>query len=147
MKEALREARKALKFGDVPIGAAIVSDGKVIGRGYNQVEKKNDATAHAEIIAINSAIKKIRHKHLLDCTIYVTLEPCAMCSGAIVLARIPNLVYGAEDPKAGACGSLYSITDDKRLNHRCHITKGILGEECSDLIKKFFQELRSGKRI
>jgi tRNA(adenine34) deaminase len=145
MQEALKEARKALIYDDVPIGALIVSDNKIIGRGYNQVEKKNDSTAHAEIIAIKSAIKKFAHKHLLGCTIYVTLEPCAMCSGAIVLARIPNIVYGAPDPKAGASGSLYDITDDKRLNHRCKITKGILADECTAIIKFFFKKLRKGK--
>jgi tRNA(adenine34) deaminase len=147
MQEALKEARKALKFGDVPIGAVIVSDNKIIGRGYNQVEKKNDSTAHAEIIAIKSAIKKYGYKHLLNCTIYVTLEPCTMCSGAIVLARIPYLVYGAEDPKAGASGSLYAITDDKRLNHRCQITNGILADECSIIIKDFFHKLRKNDKL
>lgn len=143
MREALIEAEKALKYGDVPIGAIVVRDGKIISRACNQVEHLNDSTAHAEMLAIRAAIDKVGYKHLLNCTIYVTLEPCAMCSGAIVLARIPVLVYGAKDPKAGASGSLYKITDDKRLNHCCEVIGGILEEECSAILKIFFSELRN----
>ncbi|TAL70953.1 MAG: nucleoside deaminase [Bacteroidetes bacterium] len=142
MKEALKEARKCSKFEDVPIGAVVVLENKIIGRGYNQVEKLNDSTAHAEIIAIKKAIKHINYKHLLNAILYVTLEPCSMCSGSIVLARIKTVVYGCSDPKAGAGGSLYNIIEDNRLNHLCEVIKGVMGMECSDLLKDFFKQLR-----
>ncbi len=142
MREALKQAEKALDSDDVPIGAVIVEGDQIIGRGYNQIEKTGDPTAHAEMLAIREAVSKTIYKHLLDSTIYVTLEPCIMCSGAIVLARIPTLVYGAVDPKTGASGSLYTITEDERLNHHCTVISGILPEECSILIKDFFRELR-----
>ncbi len=146
MKEALKSARKSLKSGDVPVGAVIVKDGKIIGRGYNSIERKNSPIEHAEIIAIRSAVRKTGYKHLSGCDLYVTLEPCSMCAGAIVLARIRNLYIGAADPKTGASGSLYSITEDPRLNHRCNVTIGILEKECSELIKDFFRKLREEKR-
>lgn len=142
MRIALAEARKALRFGDVPIGAVIIKGNEVIAKSYNQVEKLSSPLQHAEIIAINKAIKKIGYKHLLDCTIYTTLEPCPMCAGAIVLARIARLVYSADDPKSGASNSLYSITSDERLNHRCEVTQGVLKDESSELLKQFFQQLR-----
>lgn len=142
MRIALAEARKALRFGDVPIGAVIIKGNEVIVKSYNQVEKLSSPLHHAEIIAINKAIKKIGYKHLLDCTIYTTLEPCPMCAGAIVLARIARLVYSADDPKSGASNSLYSITSDERLNHRCEVTQGVLKDESSELLKQFFQQLR-----
>ncbi len=145
MYKAILEAEKAAGNDDVPVGAIIVRDGKIIGRGYNQVEKKGDSLAHAELIAIRQAIKKTGHKHLLDCTMYITLEPCSMCAGAIVLARIPRLVIGAKDPKTGACGSVMNIVQDDRLNHRCEITRGILETECSKLLKDFFRMIRVKK--
>lgn len=146
MKEAIAEAKKATANGDAPIGAVIVRDGEIVGRGYNRVEESNDSTAHAELIAIKEAIAHTGYKHLLDCALYVTLEPCSMCSGAIVLARIPRIVYGAEDPKAGASGSLYTITEDARLNHRCEVSSGVLREECSEMLKSFFRDLREKKK-
>ena len=142
MKEALKEAKKCSKYEDVPIGAVIVLNNEIIGRGYNQVEKLSDPTAHAEKIAIKKAIKHINYKHLINAILYVTLEPCSMCSGSIVLTRIKKIVYGASDTKAGACGSLYNIVQDKRLNHRCEVVKGVLEEECSQLLKDFFKKLR-----
>lgn len=146
MRIALVEARKALRWGDVPIGAVIIKGNEVIAKSYNQVEKKLSPLNHAEIIAINKAIKKIGYKHLLDCTIYTTLEPCPMCAGAIVLARIARLVYSADDPKSGASMSLYSITSDERLNHRCEVIKGVLKDESSELLKQFFKLLRKRNR-
>ena len=146
MKEALREAEKAIDNGDIPIGAVIVYKNEIIASTHNEVELQQDTTAHAEILAIKEASKKIGYKFLLDCSLYVTLEPCTMCAGAIVLARIPNLFYAASDPKAGACHSLYSITDDNRLNHRCNVTKGLLEEDASILIKQFFWNLRREKK-
>ena len=145
MYKAILEAGKALENEDVPVGCIIVKDNKIIGRGYNQVEKKGNPLAHAEIQAINQAVRKTGHKHLLDCTMYVTLEPCAMCAGAIVLARIPRLVIGATDPKTGACGSILNIVQEKKLNHRVDITRGILEKECSNMLKDFFKKLRQKK--
>ncbi|MCX6152955.1 MAG: nucleoside deaminase [Candidatus Kapabacteria bacterium] len=142
MSLALREAAKAANYGDVPVGCVVVCEGKIIGRGRNSIERKSDSLLHAELIAIQKAIKKNKYKHLLNCTIYVTLEPCAMCSGAIVLARIPRLVIAANDPKTGASGSLYSITEDARLNHRCEVVRGVMADESSLLLKGFFKKLR-----
>lgn len=146
MKEALKSARRSLKSRDVPVGAVIVKDGKIIGRGFNSIERKGNPLEHAEIAAISSAVKKTGFKHLTDCDMYVTLEPCSMCAGAIVLARLRNLFIGAPDPKTGACGSLYSITEDKRLNHRCNVVSGILEKECSGIIKDFFRSIRESKK-
>ncbi len=145
MLKAILEAEKAGKNDDVPVGCVIVREDKIIARGYNQVEKKGDPSAHAELNAIRKAVKKIGHKHLLDCTMYVTLEPCSMCAGAIVLARIPQLVVGAKDPKTGACGSLLNITNNKKLNHRCQVQFGILEDKCSAVLKDFFKKLRTSK--
>jgi tRNA(adenine34) deaminase len=142
MSEALKEAKKALKYGDVPVGSLLVMDGKIISRAYNQVERLRDSTAHAELICIRKGIKEYGYKHLLECTLYTTLEPCPMCAGAIVLARISQLVYGATDKKSGASESLYKITSDKRLNHRCKIISGIKADESVNLLKNFFNELR-----
>jgi tRNA(adenine34) deaminase len=139
---AIAEANKALPAGDVPIGAVVVFEDEVIGNGYNQVEKLDDSTAHAEMIAIREAIRAIGYKHLLDCELYVTLEPCAMCAGASVLARLNKIVFGAYDPKAGACGSVLQVADDSRLNHTCEIIGGVLEEECSAMLKDFFKKLR-----
>jgi tRNA(adenine34) deaminase len=142
MRAALREANKALICDDVPIGAVIVKDGKIIAKSYNKIEKRSDSISHAEVNVIQSAMKKSNYKHLLDSTIYVTLEPCTMCAGAIVLARMKRLVFGAYDTKAGAVRSLFSICDDKRLNHRLEVTGGVLAEESSALLKSFFRKLR-----
>ncbi len=142
MRVALRQAKIAGDSGDVPVGAVIVQDNAIIAKEYNTIEDSGNPLAHAEINTINAAAKKLGYKHLLGCTMYVTLEPCAMCSGAIVLARIPYLVYGADDPKSGGSGSLYGITSDRRLNQRCEIRKGVLKEECSIILKEFFAERR-----
>ncbi len=143
MEYALKEAEQAYKRKEVPIGAVIVYDNRVIGRGYNQIETLKDPTAHAEIIAITAAASQLDNHRLADCTMYVTLEPCAMCAGAIVLARIPTLVYGAPDPKAGACGTLYNIVQDERLNHRVELVRGILEGKCRGILKDFFSKLRT----
>ena len=147
MLEALNEAKKSLESGDVPVGAVIVKDNLIIGKGHNQVEELQNATAHAEMNAIREAIKNTGYKHLLNSIIYATLEPCSMCAGAIVLARIPVLVYAAPDLKAGACNSLYSITEDERLNHRCEVISGILEFESSQLIKEFFIGIRERNKL
>lgn len=142
MRQAFREAEKAYELDEVPIGAVIVHNNRIIGRGYNQTERLQDPTAHAEILAITAAASYLGSRRLLDCTLYVTLEPCSMCAGAIVLARLPRLVYAAKDPKAGACGSLYEITSDPRLNHRALVCSGVLEAECAALLRSFFQKLR-----
>jgi tRNA(adenine34) deaminase len=143
MKAAIGQAQIALENGDVPIGAIIVYQNQIIAKGYNQRYKLNDPTAHAEIIALTAAAEYIGNWRLHGCTIYVTLEPCPMCAGALVLARIDRLVYGCDDPKAGACGSLYNIVQDKRLNHRLEISKGILAENCSKILQDFFKKKRN----
>lgn len=142
IREALVEARKAAAIGEVPIGAVIVSEGKVIARAYNLRETTGDPTAHAEIIAIREASNQKKHWRLNETTLYVTLEPCAMCAGAMVLARVQRLVYGAADLKAGAAGSLMDIVRDPRLNHSLEVTSGILATECGKLLKDFFRERR-----
>jgi tRNA(adenine34) deaminase len=142
MAQALREAGHAADEGEVPVGAIIVHNSMVIGRGYNRTEGLGDATAHAEILAIGSASETIGDWRLEDCTLYVTLEPCPMCAGAMVQARIPRLVYATTDPKAGACGTLYDITRDPRLNHQVEVITGVMAEESAALLKAFFQRLR-----
>jgi tRNA(adenine34) deaminase len=142
---ALREARKAEDRSEVPIGAVIVRDGIVIGRGYNLRESRKDPAAHAELIAIRKAAKKIDNWRLAGSILYVTLEPCIMCMGAILLARVERVVFGCRDPKGGAAGSLYDFSDDRRLNHRVALTVGIRGEECAALLSGFFRELRRRK--
>lgn len=144
MELALREAEVAAKRNEVPIGAVIVHNDIVIGKGSNQTELLHDPTAHAEIIAITAAASYLENRRLEKCTMYVTLEPCPMCTGAIVLARIPLLVFGAYDPKAGACTSLYTITNDTRLNHRVHTIGGVLEEKCGMMLKLFFMVKRNG---
>ncbi len=143
---ALAEAEKVRAIGEVPIGAVVVFKNKIIGRGHNQIEKLQDPTAHAEIFAIKEAAEFLKNRRLSETTLYVTLEPCAMCAGAIVLARIPRLVFGTSDPKAGACGTLYSITEDARLNHRCEVVRDVLKDECSGVLKSFFAEVRALKK-
>lgn len=145
MRVALKEANLALKKKEVPVGAVVVYQNKVIGRGHNQTETLNDPTAHAEILAIGAAANYLNSWRLSDTVLYVTLEPCAMCAGAIVLARMKKLVFGAFDPKAGACGSLYNLVKDKRLNHQVKVVPEILKEDCSALLQTFFKELRKVK--
>ena len=142
MEVAIREAEIALKREEVPIGAVVVRDRAVIGKGSNQTEMLQDPTAHAEIIAITAAASYLGSRRLDGCILYVTLEPCPMCAGAIVLARLPLLVFGGYDPKAGACTSLYTITNDSRLNHRVHTIGGVLEEKCGQILKEFFGERR-----
>jgi len=146
MRFALAEAEKAFELDETPVGAVIVSNGRIIGRGGNRVETLKDPTAHAEIIAIGAATETTGYERLTDATIYVTLEPCCMCAGAIVLARIPRLVYAAFDTKTGACGSLYDICRDERLNHRVDVVQGVLESESSGMLKDFFRNLREKKR-
>jgi tRNA(adenine34) deaminase len=143
---ALREAGKAGARGEVPIGAVIVRDGMVLGRGYNLRERSLDPTSHAEMTAIRRAAKKSGNWRLLGATLYVTLEPCPMCMGAILLARLERVVFGCHDPKAGAAGSLYDLSDDPRLNHRLQLTAGVRGEECSAILSDFFAALRKRKK-
>lgn len=138
MEFALKEAEKAYESDEVPVGAIVVFNNQIIGKGYNQIEKLQDPTAHAEIIAITAAASFLKSRRLEGCNIYVTLEPCAMCAGAIVLARIPELFFGAYDPKAGACSSIYTITNDTRLNHRVITKGGVLEEKCGLILKDFF---------
>ena len=142
MRAALREARAAEAADEVPVGCVIVHDGAVIGRGHNQVERLQDATAHAEILAIGAASNALQSWRLGECTLYVTLEPCAMCAGAMVLARVGRLVYGAADPKAGACGSVLDVIHERRLNHRVEVTAGVLAEECAEALRAFFARKR-----
>lgn len=147
MRQALRAAEVALDENEVPVGAVIVRNGRVIGRGHNQRERLADPTAHAEILAITAAAAEIGHWRLADSTLFVTLEPCPMCAGAIVQARIPRVVFGASDPKAGACGSLYEICTDPRLNHRADVIGGVLAEECGAILTDFFRAQRAlGKK-
>jgi len=142
MQEALKEAEKAFREDEVPVGAVIVHRDKIIARGYNQIERLKDPTAHAEMIAITSAASYLGTKWLNQASLYVTIEPCSMCAGAMVLARIENLFFGASDPKTGACGSIVNIANHKKLNHRIKVTKGILESECSALLKEFFKQKR-----
>jgi tRNA(adenine34) deaminase len=143
LESALAEARAAEDDGEVPIGAVVVLRGRVIGRGRNRVEATQDPTAHAEIIALGAAAQTLKSWRLDDATLYVTLEPCHMCAGAVVLARLSRLVYGARDPKAGACGSLAMVPQDLRLNHRVEVVPGVLAEECGALLGEFFKKRRS----
>ncbi len=142
MKQALREAEKAFEQDEVPVGAVVVHKGKVIGRGYDQIERLQDPTAHAEMIAITAATNHLQSRRLEECTLYVTLEPCPMCAGAIVLSRIPTLVFATFDPKAGACGTLYNIVHDKRLNHSVHVISGVCDRESEEYLKGFFGRVR-----
>lgn len=142
MLEAVKEAAKALAKDDVPIGCVIVHKGEVIARGHNQVELLHDPTAHAEMIAITSATERLGSKWLSEATVYVTIEPCSMCAGAMVLARVKALVYGASDPKTGACGSIFNIIASDKLNHRVNVRKGVDAERCSQLVSDFFKKKR-----
>jgi tRNA(adenine34) deaminase len=142
MEQALRLAERAYDEDEVPVGAVVVHDGGIVGKGYNQIEVLQDPTAHAEIIALTAAANTLGSKRLDGCTLYVTLEPCSMCAGAIVLSRLAVLVFGAFDLKAGACGSLYNIVEDKRLNHQPHVISGVLDDRCASLLKSFFGDVR-----
>jgi tRNA(adenine34) deaminase len=146
MRQALAEAQAAARIGEIPVGALVVRDNVVVGRGYNLRETSNDPTTHAEMIAIRQAAASIGHWRLLDCTLYVTLEPCVMCMGAIILARIPRLVYGCRDPRVGAAGSIYDFSRDDRFNHRVEVVDGVLAEECRAQLSGFFQDLRARKK-
>ena len=142
MLEALKEAKEAFEEDEVPVGAVIVSQKRIIAKAHNQIERLKDPTAHAEMIAITQAASTLGSKWLNDASIYVTIEPCSMCAGALVLARIKNIVYGAQDPKTGACGSVVNIVNHKKLNHRITVEKGILEKECGYLLKEFFKKKR-----
>jgi tRNA(adenine34) deaminase len=142
MASAIDQAKIAEENGDVPIGAVIVYQNQIIGKAYNQREQLKDPTAHAEIIALTQAAAYLETWRLNGCTMYVTLEPCPMCAGALVLARMDRLVYGCDDPKSGACGSLYDITRDERLNHRLKVTSHFMEDECSKLLQDFFKKKR-----
>jgi tRNA(adenine34) deaminase len=145
MEKALAQAKIAASKGDVPVGAVVVAGDKVIGAGYNRRERDQDPTAHAEILALRQASQILGSWRAVECRLYVTLEPCPMCAGALVNARIPHLVFGARDPKAGAIRSLYAIGEDPRLNHRLEVTEGVMATECSAILKDFFSALRSSK--
>jgi tRNA(adenine34) deaminase len=144
MTVAIDEARAGLDSGDVPVGAVVVGpDGEVVGRGHNARERDHDPTAHAEVVALRAASARLGRWRLDDCTLVVTLEPCVMCAGATVLARVPRLVLGAWDPKAGACGSQWDVVRDRRLNHRVEVVGGVLEDECGALLREFFEERRA----
>jgi len=142
MREALNEALKAGEENEVPIGCVVVIDGHVISRGHNQTEKLNDATAHAEMIALTSAANYLGNWRLQNATVYVTIEPCIMCASAMVLSRVKRIVFGARDPKFGGCGSIFDIANDKRLNHRITVAEGVLKEEAVEMMKNFFKKKR-----
>ena len=146
MHAALIEAELAGQKREVPIGAVLVHAGRIVGRGHNLRETSNDPTTHAEMIAIRQAAQELDSWRLLDSTLYVTLEPCVMCMGAIILARIPRLVYACRDPRAGAAGSIYDFSSDRRFNHAVEVTEGVLAEECSSLLSNFFKQLRVGRK-
>ncbi len=143
MRAALEEARRAEEAGEVPVGAIVVSGSEILGRGGNRSISQSDPTAHAEIVALREAARRISNYRLEGCTLYVTVEPCAMCAGAAILARLARLVYGCYDPKGGAVHTLFGITSDHRLNHRIEVTRGILQEECAASIRGYFQRKRA----
>jgi tRNA(adenine34) deaminase len=147
MKEAIKEAKKAEALNEVPIGAIVVIDGKIISRAHNLRESKQSAVAHAEILAIEQACKLIGSWRLENASLYVTLEPCAMCSGAIILSRVKRVVYGATDPKGGCAGTFMNLLQDERFNHQSEVTSGVLEEECGQLLSDFFRQLREKRKI
>lgn len=146
MKSALKEAEKSYDKEEIPVGAVIVKDGKIIARGHNLKETKNDTTNHAEIIAIRKASKKLKSWRLTGCTMYVTLEPCTMCAGALIQARLDKVVIGTMDEKTGACGSVLNVLEDYKFNHKVEIEKGVMEKECKAILQKFFKELRDKKK-
>ena len=145
MKEAIKQAEKAKKLDEVPIGCVIVLDGKIIARGYNRRNTDHTSLAHAEMMAIKKACKKIRDWRLEDCTLYVTLEPCQMCAGAIVQSRVKRVVIGAMNKKAGCAGSIFNLLEEDRFNHKAEVVRGVLEDECSEMMSMFFKELRAKK--
>jgi tRNA(adenine34) deaminase len=145
MEEALREAQRALALGEVPVGAVVVQDGRIVGRGCNRPITANDASAHAEILALREAGQTIANYRLLDCDLYVTVEPCAMCAGAITHARVRRLIYGAEDAKAGAVHSMLQVLNHPKLNHQVEVSSGVLAARCMDLLQTFFRERRAAE--
>jgi tRNA(adenine34) deaminase len=146
MREALREAAKAAKKMEAPIGAVAVKDGQILARAHNLRESKNDPLGHAELYLLSRLSRKLKSWRMIGVTVYVTLEPCLMCMGALIQARVPRLVFGAMDPKAGACGSLYDFSKDLRLNHRIEVVSGVLGKECGAALSEFFRTLRASPR-
>lgn len=142
MARAFMLAEQAFDEGEVPVGAIVVQKGQIIGKGYNQVERLNDPTAHAEMLAISAACETISEKYLSGCTLYVTLEPCPMCAGASVWSKVGTIVFGASDAKAGACGSIFNISSNENLNHRIDVIQGVMETECEFLLKEFFREKR-----
>jgi tRNA(adenine34) deaminase len=146
MEEAIKEARKAEELNEVPIGAVIVLDGKIISKAHNLRESKQSAIAHAELLAIDSACKELNNWRLENATLYVTLEPCPMCSGAIILSRIKRVVYGAADPKGGCAGTFMNLLGDERFNHQSEVTKGVLESECGQLLSDFFRNIREKRK-
>jgi len=147
MMQALAEARRAAELGEVPIGAVVVRDGQVVGRAHNRRELDGDPLAHAEMLALREAARRVQGWRLAGCSMYVTLEPCSMCAGALVASRIDRLVYGAADPKAGFCGSLGNLVQDPRLNHRLEVSSGVLAEESAALLRGFFFALRAPRAV
>ncbi len=147
MRDAIAEASAAADGGDVPVGCVLVKDGEIVARGHNHRQRWQDPVAHAEVLAIRSAAEKIGSFRLIGVTVYVTLEPCVMCAGALVNARVARVVYGCDDPKAGALRSLYTVGNDPRLNHRFEVTSGVLGEQCSVQLSAFFSQLRAQRRL
>jgi len=143
MQKAFLLAEQAYEEKEIPVGALIVKDDRIIGKGYNQTERLKDATAHAEMLAISAACSTLESKYLEGCSLYVTLEPCAMCAGALVWSKIDRIVFGATDSKAGACGSIFNIAANRKLNHRIEIIQGIMEEDCEWLLKHFFEQRRS----
>ena len=146
MEEALRAGQRALEIGEVPIGAVVVSEGRIVGRGFNQNLAGPDPTAHAEIVALRQAAKELGNHRLLECAMYVTIEPCAMCAGALVLARLQRLVYGADDSKAGAVHSVLNVLNHPQLNHNMEVRGGVLAGRCADQVQGFFRKRREQKR-
>lgn len=147
MSEALKQACDAFEKDEVPVGAVIVHKGRIIARAHNQIETLKDPTAHAEMIAVTQAAAYLGSERLTDCSIYVTIEPCSMCAGALVLARVKNIFYGAQDPKTGACGSVFNIAGSNKLNHSIKVTGGVLAQECGSVLTEFFREKRNkGKK-
>lgn len=147
MREAIKEAKKAEMLDEVPIGAVLVFKGEIIARAHNLRESNQNAVAHAELIAIENACNQLKSWRLEDSTLYVTLEPCPMCSGAIILSRVKRVVYGTTDPKGGCAGTLMNLLQDSRFNHQCEVTPGVLQEECSQMLSAFFRSLRERKKI
>ena len=146
MKEALDEAKKAMEKGEIPVGAVVVLGGEVIGRGHNLREATGDPTAHAEMLALREAARAIGHWRLIGCTLYVTLEPCPMCAGAVINARVDRVCFGAFDPKAGCCGTLYDLTGERKFNHHPDVAGGVLNDECAALLKEFFSKRRAAQK-